>query len=112
MATSIPPIWLRRACWISSDGKAPYSPTMPRRPCCTSSEVGQAATRYVVAPASRSPKSRFTGVAGSAPTMARSTRVERDLGERRSEEHTSELQSRQYLVCRLLLEKKKNNKIK
>src|SRR5438445_2502047 len=29
----------------------------------------------------------------------------------RSEEHTSELQSRQYLVCRLLLEKKKNKKI-
>src|SRR3712207_8139284 len=35
-----------------------------------------------------------------------------ELGEshnQRSEEHTSELQSRQYLVCRLLLEKKKNN---
>src|SRR3712207_7634026 len=30
------------------------------------------------------------------------------VGECRSEEHTSELQSRQYLVCRLLLEKKKN----
>src|SRR3712207_8469771 len=29
----------------------------------------------------------------------------------RSEEHTSELQSRQYLVCRLLLEKKKKSKI-
>src|SRR3712207_9188981 len=29
----------------------------------------------------------------------------------RSEEHTSELQSRQYLVCRLLLEKKKNTPI-
>src|SRR5258707_11999299 len=28
-------------------------------------------------------------------------------GDERSEEHTSELQSRQYLVCRLLLEKKK-----
>src|SRR3712207_8196751 len=28
--------------------------------------------------------------------------------DKRSEEHTSELQSRQYLVCRLLLEKKKN----
>src|SRR3712207_7293377 len=28
----------------------------------------------------------------------------------RSEEHTSELQSRQYLVCRLLLEKKKQRK--
>src|SRR3712207_7355858 len=30
-----------------------------------------------------------------------------DLPDERSEEHTSELQSRQYLVCRLLLEKKK-----
>src|SRR5947209_11127041 len=30
----------------------------------------------------------------------------------RSEEHTSELQSRQYLVCRLLLEKKKINDVK
>src|SRR3712207_8959859 len=36
---------------------------------------------------------------------------ERDVGVEpvgRSEEHTSELQSRQYLVCRLLLEKKKH----
>src|SRR3712207_7657956 len=32
-----------------------------------------------------------------------------EIGELRSEEHTSELQSRQYLVCRLLLEKKKND---
>src|SRR3712207_8626009 len=34
---------------------------------------------------------------------------QRYVGVRRSEEHTSELQSRQYLVCRLLLEKKKRN---
>src|SRR3712207_7602240 len=33
--------------------------------------------------------------------------IERILDRARSEEHTSELQSRQYLVCRLLLEKKK-----
>src|SRR3712207_7043914 len=33
------------------------------------------------------------------------------LMDARSEEHTSELQSRQYLVCRLLLEKKKKNTI-
>src|SRR3712207_8929229 len=33
----------------------------------------------------------------------------RRRADRRSEEHTSELQSRQYLVCRLLLEKKKNS---
>src|SRR3712207_7052833 len=32
--------------------------------------------------------------------------------ESRSEEHTSELQSRQYLVCRLLLEKKKKSTLK
>src|SRR3712207_9226339 len=31
------------------------------------------------------------------------------VGRHRSEEHTSELQSRQYLVCRLLLEKKKKS---
>src|SRR3712207_6882891 len=44
---------------------------------------------------------------------ARSLRREAVLGAecgRRSEEHTSELQSRQYLVCRLLLEKKKKNR--
>src|SRR3712207_7282343 len=33
--------------------------------------------------------------------------VEELLAQSRSEEHTSELQSRQYIVCRLLLEKKK-----
>src|SRR5437868_10179013 len=38
-------------------------------------------------------------------------RVARDaVAERRSEEHTSELQSRFDLVCRLLLEKKKKNR--
>src|SRR3712207_8626085 len=40
-----------------------------------------------------------------SPTWAASCR--RRPGSSRSEEHTSELQSRQYLVCRLLLEKKK-----
>src|SRR3712207_7249363 len=34
--------------------------------------------------------------------------IDSHVSKRRSEEHTSELQSRQYLVCRLLLEKKKN----
>src|SRR3712207_7552283 len=43
----------------------------------------------------------------SAPLARRSREV---LDQLRSEEHTSELQSRQYLVCRLLLEKKKKNK--
>src|SRR3712207_8998205 len=38
---------------------------------------------------------------------ASAAKVIPQTGEGRSEEHTSELQSRQYLVCRLLLEKKK-----
>src|SRR5438445_7211591 len=38
---------------------------------------------------------------------AQGARRPRPRGRPRSEEHTSELQSRQYLVCRLLLEKKK-----
>src|SRR5689334_24252118 len=36
--------------------------------------------------------------------------VEREQARERSEEHTSELQSQFHLVCRLLLEKKKNKK--
>src|SRR3712207_6886630 len=39
----------------------------------------------------------------------RRSRTTRCRQRRRSEEHTSELQSRQYLVCRLLLEKKKTS---
>src|SRR3989441_7117590 len=35
-----------------------------------------------------------------------------DLSKRRSEEHTSELQSLAYLVCRLLLEKKKHTRVR
>src|SRR3712207_7191072 len=68
-------------------------------------------------------KRKATGVSAPAllygePDLA--IRVVRDIfnedfaklivsGDDRSEEHTSELQSRQYLVCRLLLEKKKTN---
>src|SRR3712207_8781288 len=37
------------------------------------------------------------------------THLQTTQGPKRSEEHTSELQSRQYLVCRLLLEKKKQH---
>src|SRR3712207_7254992 len=43
------------------------------------------------------------------PTIATSNECRRRHLSCRSEEHTSELQSRQYLVCRLLLEKKKKH---
>src|SRR3712207_6959292 len=45
---------------------------------------------------------------GDLPREVRLRVVLRAVGVLRSEEHTSELQSRQYLVCRLLLEKKNN----
>src|SRR3712207_7247761 len=45
--------------------------------------------------------------AGLDDPAARATVIEPSAAPARSEEHTSELQSRQYLVCRLLLEKKK-----
>src|SRR3712207_7782366 len=51
------------------------------------------------------------GLAGATPgfAVAADPRGGRGGSGPRSEEHTSELQSRQYLVCRLLLEKKKKN---
>src|SRR3712207_7637433 len=42
-----------------------------------------------------------------ADTLIRSGAIDCVVIDSRSEEHTSELQSRQYIVCRLLLEKKK-----
>src|SRR3712207_7601428 len=62
-----------------------------------------------------SPSSRTTSVASRASERRRTgprrsgasrTTFSAVLAPTRSEEHTSELQSRQYLVCRLLLEKK------
>src|SRR3712207_7657128 len=51
---------------------------------------------------------RETGLATRLDTAALGDGGSRlTRAEERSEEHTSELQSRQYLVCRLLLEKKK-----
>src|SRR3712207_7898708 len=55
-------------------------------------------------PAHRVGGSGGPGLPGRLRLPAQGPRARR---RRRSEEHTSELQSRQYLVCRLLLEKKK-----
>src|SRR3712207_8405072 len=45
------------------------------------------------------------------PRWPSTATVVRHFGTWRSEEHTSELQSRQYLVCRLLLEKKETRQL-
>src|SRR3712207_7993531 len=49
---------------------------------------------------------------GKRARSFRRCRGKREEARLRSEEHTSELQSRQYLVCRLLLEKKKKDTTK
>src|SRR2546429_4228703 len=61
-------------------------------------------------------RSRVGHVVGVPPVAVRGLtglgcnhRPDQDEVVHRSEEHTSELQSRLHLVCRLLLEKKKNN---
>src|SRR2546425_12514429 len=58
---------------------------------------------------------RQNGVKSSTPTNTNRSGVQRSIigsprTRSRSEEHTSELQSLAYLVCRLLLEKKKKSK--
>src|SRR2546425_1876167 len=68
------------------------------------------------------PSRRSSDLASSSPTAARSSSTRWPISPRtqpkilrvlqeRSEEHTSELQSLAYLVCRLLLEKKNNRAI-
>src|SRR3712207_8962573 len=74
------------------------------------SGAGQAADREGEGQDPKDPRAR--GVAQRAQAESEGV-AGRHRGWRRSrarsEEHTSELQSRQYLVCRLLLEKKKKN---
>src|SRR3712207_8179872 len=57
----------------------------------------------------RSHRETWTGCIVSLTTPTNSSLRAPKLVSSRSEEHTSELQSRQYLVCRLLLEKKKKH---
>src|SRR2546422_2320352 len=55
------------------------------------------------------PRNRFGYLAPALPGV-HALETHAPLGEGRSEEHTSELQSRLHLVCRLLLEKKKKTR--
>src|SRR5438309_8158339 len=65
--------------------------------------LGSSSTRRMTSPKARR-KSRRSVKKSHARALNMSTNY------RRSEEHTSELQSQFHLVCRLLLEKKKKNK--
>src|SRR3712207_9090030 len=68
-----------------------------------------AAADLLTVPAGRGP-SAATRTFGATALTASGLPI--NHADQRSEEHTSELQSRQYLVCRLLLEKKKKKKNK
>src|SRR3712207_7909131 len=63
--------------------------------------AGGRGAQLLAKPDARSPSS------ATVTTAVRSSTLSSGPWAARSEEHTSELQSRQYLVCRLLLEKKK-----
>src|SRR5258708_28281381 len=95
----------RRSCW------KPYGEYSPRRVnCCTPRArcfPRRTALRWIIFfCGTRKPKcSRFRG----SPVVTRRPCAFSNARSR-SEEHTSELQSPDHLVCRLLLEKKKNIK--
>src|SRR3712207_8618498 len=76
----------------------------------------RSARQHGAQPAGALGRERRLGLRGALPAaaadahrLADAARAPLREGHLRSEEHTSELQSRQYLVCRLLLEKKKQN---
>src|SRR5206468_12457026 len=85
----------------------PRSTLFPYTTLFRSNATRRRCAKHATAPAVYGP---MPGSASSPSTLVGSL-PRLDLAARRSEEHTSELQSRSDLVCRLLLEKKKKMKI-
>src|SRR3712207_7191351 len=92
--TEIYTLSLHDALPISSRSSSPRE--SPRRSCWSGAVSSRGARRSA---STSTCETRSTGVSCAS------------RGASRSEEHTSELQSRQYLVCRLLLEKKNTHKL-
>src|SRR3712207_8901250 len=88
-STLFPYTTLFRSCSLSGASSVVVRRKNTPAGCCRSENLSATAER----------------VSTGRPSATHSSRTPRYRG--RSEEHTSELQSRQYLVCRLLLEKKK-----
>src|SRR3712207_7028811 len=82
----------------------PYHDALPISSWASTGRRTTRSTRSATATSPRSSASPRRWSASTCPAWGRRS----CSGRRRSEEHTSELQSRQYLVCRLLLEKKNN----
>src|SRR3989441_12216700 len=88
--------------WKSEDGGLEWKPIFDDQP---DSSIGSIA----VAPSNPSVVYVGAGEANVRGNVAAGHGIYKSTDGGRSEEHTSELQSLAYLVCRLLLEKKKNN---
>src|SRR3712207_7117709 len=92
--------------------RPPRSTLFPYTTLCRSRGVRStfviSASSQTTSAAQLASTSSAAAVNGSAPGRKSTPRFS-PADAWRSEEHTSELQSRQYLVCRLLLEKKKGN---
>src|SRR5690606_40981225 len=81
------------------------SSALPRNATCLRPRSRTSATSRSCAPATTTRLGRRSPCRTTGPSPARSSPTAPTAA--RSEEHTSELQSRENLVCRLLLEKKK-----
>src|SRR2546429_3017555 len=76
-------------------------------PSCSNDSDSREITRWMTSSFSGSQPLPWPSISSACWKLSPSLWAEKSG--RRSEEHTSELQSRLHLVCRLLLEKKKNN---
>src|SRR2546425_1709667 len=85
----------------------PSAITAQSRPKCAAS-IRSDSIAHVSRVLFHSPAGKTNSSAGNVPSRNRGTTASPNSLATRSEEHTSELQSLAYLVCRLLLEKKKN----
>src|SRR5947209_13167835 len=108
----------------SSGRKPMFSANPPRvrkcvvvtQACCAFQTIGGIVQMMKIPSSQYNPgrlnswRRRGANASTSKMQMISNAFVNRERNPRRSEEHTSELQSRQYLVCRLLLEKKKKKK--
>src|SRR5687767_15513004 len=89
----------------------PYTTLFRSRPGNGMGEIRRA-TATIMNDSAKAPKKYVCSSVISSATAGRAmARLTRKTIKRRSEEHTSELQSLAYLVCRLLLEKKKKQKL-
>src|SRR3712207_8623096 len=87
----------------------PYTTLFRSRTVATRRARARKGTYRVVVRLRRGGRYTVSATAKSGRQTLKAKRLTRRV--RRSEEHTSELQSRQYLVCRLLLEKKKPSQL-